>query len=254
MNSLPFSTIRRVALNEARLLFDNGVDGIIIENMADLPYQRPEQRGPETTAMMTDIASLIRTDFTESTIGVQVLSGGNREALAIAAAADLDFIRLESFVFGHVGDEGWTESNAAETLRYRKAINACDVKIMTDIKKKHSSHAITGDVDIGDTAVAADFFLTGLDTFKSLNSFKLFKDGVIITGTHTGRAADVEEFHRVKERVPNLPVWIGSGVTSDNIDAFQAADGLIIGSEFKVDGKWSNELDIERIRAVTMRK
>ena len=54
----------------------------------------------------------------------------------------------------------------------------------------------------------------------------------------------------MKERV-NLPVWIGSGVTRDNIDAFQAADGLIIGSEFKIDGKWNNELDIERIRAIT---
>ena len=28
-------------------------------------------------------------------------------------------------------------------------------------KKKHSSHAITSDLDIGDTAVAADFFLSG---------------------------------------------------------------------------------------------
>ena len=55
--------------------------------------------------MMTDIASQIRMQFVDKTIGVQVLSGGNKEALAIAKTADLDFIRLESFVFGHVGDE-----------------------------------------------------------------------------------------------------------------------------------------------------
>ena len=72
-----------------------------------------------------------------------------------------DFIRLESFVFGHIGDEGFTQSNAAETLRYRRQIGADNVKILTDIKKKHSSHAITADVNIVDAAIAADFFLSG---------------------------------------------------------------------------------------------
>lgn len=61
----------------------------IVENMADLPYQRPEERGPETVAMMTEISSTIRKEFQDQMIGVQVLSGGNREALAIAQAADL---------------------------------------------------------------------------------------------------------------------------------------------------------------------
>ena len=57
--------------------------------MADLPYQRPEERGPETVAMMTEVSSTIRKEFQDQMIGVQVLSGGNREALAIAQAADL---------------------------------------------------------------------------------------------------------------------------------------------------------------------
>ena len=61
----------------------------IVENMADLPYQRPEERGPETVAMMTEISSTIRKEFQDQMIGVQVLSGGNREALSIAQAADL---------------------------------------------------------------------------------------------------------------------------------------------------------------------
>ena len=41
LNNLPYHTIRSIALKEANLLFSNGVDGIIVENMADLPYQRP---------------------------------------------------------------------------------------------------------------------------------------------------------------------------------------------------------------------
>ena len=224
-----------LALQEAGSLLKCNCDGIIVENMADLPYQRPNQRGPETVAIMTEISSEIRRKYCDATIGVQILSGGSCEALAVAAASDLDFIRLESFVFGHIGDEGYTESNAALALRYRKQIGAENVKIFTDIKKKHSSHAITADVDIIDTAIAADFFLS---------------DGLIITGSHTGVAASPDELTAVKDKV-NLPVFIGSGITSENIDAFQLADGLIVGSEFKIDGKWQNELDLNRIKKLT---
>ena len=83
---------------------------------------------------ITLISGAILAAFTEGTIGVQVLSGGNLEAIAIAAATDLDLVRIESFVFGHIGDEGYTESNAAETLRFRKQIGAENVRILTDIE------------------------------------------------------------------------------------------------------------------------
>lgn len=234
LNKLPYREIKKIALQEANVLFKNQCDGVIVENMSDVPYQKPSQRGPETCAMMSDICSSIRSQFQDQTLGVQVLSCGNKEALAIAAAADLDFIRLESYVFGHIGDEGFTESNAAETLRYRKTIGAENIKVLTDIKKKHSSHSITADVSIADTAVAAEFFLS---------------DGVIVTGSHTGVAADPEELKVVKETV-NIPVFIGSGVSADNISNFKFADGLIIGSEFKKNGFWRNELDEDRIKKI----
>ena len=49
----------------------------------------------------------------------------------------LDFIRAESFVFSHIGDEGLFNSCAGELLRYRRYIGAEHIKIFTDIKKKH---------------------------------------------------------------------------------------------------------------------
>jgi hypothetical protein len=35
------------------------------------------------------------------------LAAANKAALAVAVAADLQFIRAEGFVFSHVADEGW---------------------------------------------------------------------------------------------------------------------------------------------------
>jgi len=55
-------------------------------------------------------------------IGIQILASANKEALAVAKAAELEFIRTEVFTFAHVADEGYMESCAGELLRYRKMI------------------------------------------------------------------------------------------------------------------------------------
>ena len=108
----------------------------------------------------------------EVPLGLQVLAGANREALAVAFAAGAAFVRCEGFVFAHVADEGLMESDAGALLRYRRAIGAEGVRVFADVKKKHSAHAITADVELADTAHAAEFFLA---------------DGVIVTGVATGR-------------------------------------------------------------------
>lgn len=69
--------------------------------------------------------------------GFQVLAGGNEEALAIAKACSLEFIRAEGFVFGHIADEGYIDADAGKIMRYRRYIEADEVKVFTDIKKKH---------------------------------------------------------------------------------------------------------------------
>ena len=49
----------------------------------------------------------------------------------------LNFVRAEGFVYSHIGDEGPIHSCAADLMRYRKHIQADDVLVFTDIKKKH---------------------------------------------------------------------------------------------------------------------
>jgi membrane complex biogenesis BtpA family protein len=167
--------------------------------------------------------------------GIQILAGANKDALAAAHSAGMDFIRSEGFVFAHVADEGIMESDAGELLRYRKQIGAENILIFTDIKKKHSSHSITSDVDIVETAKAVEFFLS---------------DGVILTGTSTGEETDIDELKKVKDAV-KIPVLIGSGLTADNIEKyFPAADAFIIGSYFKHGGDWKNEVDADRVKTL----
>ena len=58
-------------------------------------------------------------------------------------------------------------------LRYRKMIGAERVQVWTDVKKKHSAHAITADVSLGQTAETVEF---------------MGAECVIVTGSVTGEA------------------------------------------------------------------
>ncbi len=218
------------ALEEAEIYRNAGVDAIMIENMHDVPYLKREV-GHEISTMMALIAEKIKST-TKLPVGMQILAGANIAAISAAHTAGIDFIRAEGFVFGHVADEGFFESDAGELMRYRKKIGAEKIQVFTDIKKKHSSHSITADTSVVETAKAAEFFIT---------------DGVIITGSATGEAASVVDIVEVKKNV-NCPVLIGSGLTTENIEKyFNFADGFIVGSYFKRDGYWANEIDTSRV-------
>uniref|UniRef100_A0A1B6CEK3 BtpA family membrane complex biogenesis protein n=3 Tax=Clastoptera arizonana TaxID=38151 RepID=A0A1B6CEK3_9HEMI len=226
------SSIVDLACSEAEIYKNTSIDAVIIENMHDIPYIQSHHFGPEVVSVMTQCCIQVRKLLPlHIHCGIQVLSGGNKEALAIALAANLNFIRAEGFVFAHIGDEGFMDASAGSLLRYRKSIGADDVLIFTDIKKKHSSHSLTNDLSIGDIAKAAEFFLS---------------DGVIITGSATGHPADAKEVQLVKEST-NLPVIVGSGVNEENLQDYINSNGLIIGSHFKKNGKWENEVCKERL-------
>lgn len=220
------------ALDEAKLYKEGGIDALMIENMHDVPYLKNDV-GHEISSLMTLIAYLIKQE-TSLPLGIQILAGANKAAMAAALNSGADFIRAEGFVFGHIADEGYIDSNAADLLRYRKQIGADHIAVFTDIKKKHSSHAITQDLDITEMAHAAEFFLA---------------DGVIVTGMHTGAAADTSDLEKL-QNTTRLPKIVGSGITIDNIQDFiNLADAFIVGSYFKKDGYWENPVDLERVKA-----
>jgi uncharacterized protein len=220
------------ALRDARAYQAAGFHGVMIENMHDRPYLR-RQVGPEVVAAMTAVLARLHAEI-ELPLGVQVLAGANREALAVAHAGGAAFVRCEGFVFAHVADEGVIESDAGTLLRYRRAIGAEGVRVFADVKKKHSAHAITADVDLADTVHAAEFFLA---------------DAVIVTGSATGRPADPADV-RAASAAGGIPALVGSGVTPENVGTFEAADGFIVGTWVKQDGLWTNPVD--RRRAETL--
>jgi len=233
-STLGVDKLTELAAREAALYRDGGVDAVAVENMHDVPYLRGSV-GPEIVAAMSVVARAVKSEAKLPT-GVQILAGANTEAMSVAHAAGLDFIRAEGFAFAHVADEGLIESSAAKLLRFRRRIGAERVRVWADVKKKHSSHAITADVSLGETAAAVEFMRA---------------DAVIVTGGVTGEPPRIEDVREAKSRC-RVHVLLGSGVTAENVAEFYAdADGFIVGSYFKEGGLWSNAVDPSRVERMT---
>ena len=218
------------ALADLEVYKSAGVDSIILENDHDLPYIQPplDEKG---IALMTEIARAARERF-EGPIGIQMLEAANITSLEIAAEADLDYIRVEAFVFAHVGGSGIINGSAGKILRRRKELDAEHIKVFADVKKKHGSHSLTIDLDIKDEIMQAEFFLV---------------DGVIVTSQFTGLNPDKNDLVKAKSAT-KLPVLIGSGMTAENIQEYlPLADGFIVGSYFRKDGKFLETLEPERL-------
>jgi uncharacterized protein len=220
-------------LADARAYLDGGIDGLIVENHGDVPFSKPDDIGPETSAHMAVVADRIRREFGRP-IGINVLANAAIPALAIASATGAGFIRVNQWANAYVANEGIVEGAAARAMRYRAGLKANDVKIFADAHVKHGAHAIVGDRPVEEQVRDLAFFDA---------------DAIIATGQRTGHAADINYIRMIKQ-ASHLPTLVGSGVTIGNVNSIlDVADGAIVASSLKVDGVWWNPVEPDRVRA-----
>ena len=219
------------ALRDAEALISGGVDGLMVENMWDLPYYVGTEVPPEEMTAQAVAARAI-VEAVDVPVGINVIHNGGRVTLAIAVAAGADFIRVCLLTGARVWDTGELDRGcAAELLRWRKNLGAEHIKIFADVDKKHSV-AFPG-IDLATHIEWTEFYLA---------------DALIVSGKMTGDAPELEKVRRAKE-LATRPILMGSGTTIDNVAEFlQYADGAIVGTALKVDGIAENLVDVERVK------
>jgi len=218
------------ALADARAIAEAGCDGFAIENFGDRPFAK-EQVGAETVAAMTRaICEICRA--VDIPFGINVLRNDAASALAIAAATDASFIRVNVHTGAMLTDQGIIEGRAAETLRLRARL-APDVAIFADHLVKHA-------VPLG-----------ALDPVQSAKDLRLrgLADAIIVTGAETGSAPEAERL-RILRAAIDAPLIIGSGVTAGNAASFDAADAAIVGTAIKRGGDVDQPVDVKRAAAI----
>ncbi len=215
------------AIAEAEI-FNRHVDGIIIENFRDAPFY-PDTVPPETVAAMAAIGREV-TNRVQIPVGINVLRNDANAAIAIATAIEAQFIRINVHINAVVADQGIIEGKAYKTLRLRSALQS-KVLIFADIGVKHAKPLAGRGL--------------GLET-KDLTERGLV-DAVIVSGTRTGETTSLEDLQLVKSH-SKVPVLIGSGTTPESLPILDPyADGFIVGSYFKKDGKADNEVLEEKV-------
>lgn len=227
--ALDLDQVLQRALDDATTLSRGGVDAILVENFGDLPFL-PDDVGPATVAAMTRAVSEV-CSAVDCPVGVNVLRNDAAAALAIAAATGAAFVRVNIHTGGMFTDQGWIEGRAAETLRLRELL-APRVAILADVLVKHAAPPVGNTLD----QTARDTWHRGL------------ADALIVTGSGTGAATDLDHVREVRAAVPDAPVLVGSGIAPDTVAAaLGLADGVIVGSALEAGGTAGNPVEAHRV-------
>ena len=136
-----FEGVYDFALRDAEALASGGVDGIIVENFGSAPFWKGDPTSripPHQVALMTRVVGELVGRLSVP-VGVNCLRNDVRSALGIAVATRAAFVRVNVHTGAYLTDQGVIEGEAAETLRYRAAIGATDVKILADVLVKHAA-------------------------------------------------------------------------------------------------------------------
>ena len=228
------------AASDARALDRGGVDGIMIENFGDAPFH-PDDVPKHVVAAVTRAATAVATE-TDLPLGINVLRNDAEAAVSVAGAVGADYVRVNVHTGARVTDQGIVEGRAHETIRLRERLGV-DLGVFADTDVKHSA-PLTAE---GYTAESfADTAERGL------------ADAVIASGRGTGEAVDVDALDDiVAERESHgldTPVLVGSGVRPDTVaEVLTIADGVIVGTALKRDGKTTAPVDEARVTELVSR-
>lgn len=225
-----FQAVVQKAEKEASALLTAGFDSIIIENYFDIPFVK-DNVDPAIVSSLSLITKRIM-HLTDKTIGINVLRNDATSAMAIASVTGASFIRVNILTGAMVTDSGVIEAAAPVLLPYREKIKASNIKIFADVMVKHA-YPMGAVPDIADMAK---------ETVQRGQA-----DALIVSGIATGAAADIKDVEKVKNALPDTPLFIGSGVNLDNQKELLAvADGAIVATAVKRGGGMASCVDLNK--------
>ena len=226
-----FETTLERAITDATSLAEAGFDALMIENYGDIPFY-PDDVPAVTVAAMARAVATVKAAVS-TPLGVNVLRNDAAAALAIAAACDAQFIRVNVLSGSMYTDQGLIEGRAAEVARMRMALGP-EIEVLADVFVKHA----TPPPGLTIENAAADLWHRGM------------ADALIISGPATGSPPSDKTIDRVRAAVSDAPLLIGSGATKGRLPKLAPKiDGVIVGTDLKHQGSVDQPVDPKRANA-----
>jgi len=216
------------AREDLAALQEGGVDAVMFSNEFSMPYLTRVHT--ETVASMARLIGEIMPEINVP-FGVNVL-WDPIASLDLAVATGAKFVR-EIFTGVYASDFGLWNTNCGEVVRHQHAIGAEAVKLLFNIVPEGATYLAQRDiVSIAKSTV-----------------FNTKPDALCVSGLTAGAETDAQTLNLVKQTVPNMVVFANTGVRPENVDQLLSiADGAIVGTTFKVDGKFENPVDVKRVK------
>jgi membrane complex biogenesis BtpA family protein len=223
----------RHAVREAETLVAAGFGAVLVENYGDAPFFK-DRVPAETIAALTRAVSAVRDALpARVAVGVNVLRNDALAAMSVAAAAGLDFIRVNVLSGAVATDQGVIEGRAADLSRLRARL-APAVRFFAVVRVKHARPLAPRPLE----QEVHDLVQRG------------GADAVIVSGDGTGLHVDADELAEVRAAAGAAAVLIGSGAAVENIARLlTSADGAIVGTSIKRGRHTTAPVDGRRARA-----
>ncbi|MPM36559.1 hypothetical protein SDC9_83158 [bioreactor metagenome] len=221
-------SVTEAARQDLVALQEGGVDAVLFSNEFSLPYQSKVD-GVIVAAMARVIAELL--PLITVPYGVHVIAD-QPATIELAAAAGASFVR-SVFTGVYAGEGGLRAPDIAAIVRRKNELGMKDLLMYYMINAESD-----GDVSARPLPQIAKAVI-----------FKCAPDGICISGMQAGSGVDSELIASVRKVSGSTPVFCNTGCTEHNIaEKLSYSDGAFVGTAFKVDGKFENAVDGERVK------
>ena len=216
------------AKQDLEALQEGGVDAVMFSNEFSLPYLTKVRT--ETVAAMARVIGELQ-PYISIPYGVNCL-WDPIASLDLAVAVDAKFVR-EIFTGVYASDFGLWNTNCGEVVRHQRAIGAENVKLLFNIVPEAAKYLADREIEsIAKTTV-----------------FNCRPDALCVSGATAGSATDPEVLRRAKSAAGDTVVLANTGCRVNTIEnLLSIADGAVVGTTFKDDGKFENQTDVKRVR------
>ncbi len=209
-------------------LQEGGVDAIMFSNEFSLPYL--------TNVEAVTVASMARV-IGELMPRISIPYGVNClwdpiASLDLAVATEAKFIR-EIISGVYASDFGLWNTNAGKTARHRSHVGANEVRMLFNIVPEAAAY-------LSDRSV---------ESITKTTVFNCLPDGLCVSGATAGSSTDLHVLTKAKSVAGDVPVFANTGCRKDTIEKIlEVADGAVVGTTFKFEGKFMNQTDKSRVK------
>ena len=201
------------AQHEADLLIDSGVDGLIVEDYFG------------DAADVEAVLAWLKNERSHYCYGVNLLNELGR-SYELAEKYGGRFMQVDS-IAGHLPPKDDDEYEKLARRYHEKG----SILILGGVRFKYKP------------------VLSGRSLEEDLRLGRERCDGIVVTGEGTGMNTDVEKIRRFRSLLGDFPLIVGAGLTAESAaEQLAIADGGIVGSCLKYDGKAENDVSEHETR------